>query len=325
MAISDAVEFTQSVVIGLIVSFLLAKLFSIVFSSGNENLISTAGNPSGTLPDVVSLENRRKLAENDKRSEAEVSKKRITGGEQEKKKTVVTGGGGDIDDDWEGVETTELDAAFCAATEFVAAIAADRSVQKVSNDLRLKLYGLYKVATDGACGVPQPSAFKITARAKWNAWHKLGAMSSEEAMKKYLEIITELYPSWADGSTFMRSGGGNNETSSKDTTPMGPDFSSFVHEEEFKLDAIHDYAKEDQTALHSAVGCDQTDVAEILSSGTADINLKDIECQSPLHHAAAVCEPDDTDVKKNAAGSDDDDDGTVYPSDLSSNWQSIQP
>ncbi|KAJ0765089.1 putative acyl-CoA-binding protein, ACBP [Helianthus annuus] len=325
MAISDAVEFTQSVVIGLIVSFLLAKLFSIVFSSGDENLISTARNPNGTLPDVFSPENRRKLAENDKRSEAEVSKKRITGGEQEKNKTVVTGGGGDIDDDWEGVETTELDAAFCAATEFVAAIAADRSVQKVSNDLRLKLYGLYKVATDGACGVPQPSAIKITARAKWNAWHKLGAMSSEEAMKKYLEIITELYPSWADGSTFMRSGGGNNETSSKDNTPMGPDFSSFVHEEEFKLDAIHDYAKEDQTALHSAVGCDQTDVAEILSSGTADINLKEIECQSPLHHAAAVCEPDDTDVKKNAAGSDDDDDGTVYPSDLSSNWQSIQP
>lgn len=34
-----------------------------------------------------------------------------------------------------------------------------------------------------------------------NAWQKLGAMPAEEAMQKYLEIITELYPTWAAGSS----------------------------------------------------------------------------------------------------------------------------
>ena len=28
------------------------------------------------------------------------------------------------------------------------------------------------------------------------AWQKLGAMPPEEAMQKYIEIVTELYPSW---------------------------------------------------------------------------------------------------------------------------------
>nr|GEX34004.1 acyl-CoA-binding domain-containing protein 1-like [Tanacetum cinerariifolium] len=59
-----------------------------------------------------------------------------------------------------------------------------------------------------------------------NAWKKLSAMPAEEAMLKYLEIITELYPTW------KRRGEDANERSSKDTRPMGPVFSSFIHEEE---------------------------------------------------------------------------------------------
>lgn len=38
-----------------------------------------------------------------------------------------------------------------------------------------------------------------------NAWHKLGAMDPEEAMQKYITIVSELYPSWADGSTSVSS------------------------------------------------------------------------------------------------------------------------
>ena len=71
------------------------------------------------------------------------------------------------EDDWEGVESTELDEAFSAATAFVAAAASDRLSQKVSSELQLQLYGLYKIATEGACTAPQPSALKMTARAKW--------------------------------------------------------------------------------------------------------------------------------------------------------------
>ena len=37
------------------------------------------------------------------------------------------------------------------------------------------------------------------------AWQKLGAMPPEEAMQKYIAIVTELYPTWASGSTNVRS------------------------------------------------------------------------------------------------------------------------
>jgi len=37
------------------------------------------------------------------------------------------------------------------------------------------------------------------------AWNKLGAMPPEEAMQKYIDIVTELYPSWIAGSSMVRS------------------------------------------------------------------------------------------------------------------------
>jgi acyl-CoA-binding protein len=36
------------------------------------------------------------------------------------------------------------------------------------------------------------------------AWQKLGAMPPEDAMQKYIDIITELYPTWASGSAMVR-------------------------------------------------------------------------------------------------------------------------
>ncbi|KAL0763322.1 hypothetical protein Bca101_079473 [Brassica carinata] len=110
----------------------------------------------------------------------------------------------DEDDDWEGVESTELDEAFSAATLFVTTAAADRLSRK-------------------------PPALKLTARAKWQAWRKLGAMPTEEAMEKYIEIVTQLYPTWLDCG--LKAGSRNDALSSSGGT-MGPVFSSLVYEEE---------------------------------------------------------------------------------------------
>lgn len=33
------------------------------------------------------------------------------------------------------------------------------------------------------------------------AWQKLGAMPPEEAMEKYIELVTQLYPAWVDGGS----------------------------------------------------------------------------------------------------------------------------
>jgi hypothetical protein len=38
-----------------------------------------------------------------------------------------------------------------------------------------------------------------------NAWNKLGAMPTEEAMEEYITIVDELFPNWADGSSAVSS------------------------------------------------------------------------------------------------------------------------
>ncbi|KAL6132206.1 hypothetical protein ACLB2K_070577 [Fragaria x ananassa] len=184
----DWQQLLQSVVLGLIFSYLLAKLISIVVSFKDENLtITRAGTappePSPSLPDPArSADSAALLHEADSVVAEHGSFRSSEVGS---------------DDDWEGVESTELDELFSAATAFVAAAAAERT--KVSTEKQLQLYGLYKIATEGPCSVPQPSALKMTARAKWQAWQKLGAMPPEDAMEKYLDIVSELYPTWADG------------------------------------------------------------------------------------------------------------------------------
>ncbi|KAI3517740.1 hypothetical protein L1887_16959 [Cichorium endivia] len=261
MAMTDWLQYTQSVVFGLVFSFLLAKLFSRIFSSRDENLRTTRANPSEEQPEVIPFEPHWKSTEEVKRSDAEFPKKHISSSKKEPsmdQQKNVAAIGTDSDDDWEGVESTELDEAFCAASAFMAATAANRSSQKLPNDLKLQLYGLYKIATEGPCSVPQPSAIKMTARLKWNAWHKLGAMPTEEAIHKYIEIITELYPTWADGFKSKKRDGIDNNTK-----PMGPIFSTLVHEEsgnELKLDAIHDFAREGD--MKNLVNCLESAVCE---------------------------------------------------------------
>lgn len=71
----------------------------------------------------------------------------------------------DDDDDWEGIERSELEKEFMAATEFVNN-EGDR-LESVGSNVKMELYGLHKVATEGPCREPQPMPLKLSARAKW--------------------------------------------------------------------------------------------------------------------------------------------------------------
>jgi len=71
----------------------------------------------------------------------------------------------DDDDDWEGIERSELEKEFMAATEFVTN-ECDR-LESVGSNVKMELYGLHKVATEGPCREPQPMPLKLSARAKW--------------------------------------------------------------------------------------------------------------------------------------------------------------
>ncbi|KAL0304433.1 UNVERIFIED_CONTAM: Acyl-CoA-binding domain-containing protein 1 [Sesamum radiatum] len=305
---ADWQQFLQSVFFGVVFSFLLAKLFSVIFAFREENLrITRAHSPE---------RNRERGSVDSSTSSLEEKEPLIDGDGRSSNESLGLGDDGDSDDDWEGVESTELDETFSAATAFVAATAVDRAALKVSNDVQLQLYGLYKIATEGPCSAPQPSALKMTARAKWQAWHKLGAMPPEEAMEKYIDIVTELYPTWAAGSGTKK----ENERSSDAPNagskgPMGPVFSSFMYEEEsgseLKLDAVHAFAREGdeekllkcfdsgvpldlkdsegRTPLHWAVDRGHMNITTLLLNKNADVNAKDDEGQTALHYAA-VCE-----------------------------------
>jgi acyl-CoA-binding protein len=152
----DWQQLVQSIVLGIIFSFLVAKLISIVLSFKEDNLSITRSAPRPEIPDDpnpgLAHETDSVVAEH-----GSVRNDSVPGSDVET----------DDDEDWEGVECTELDEAFSAATAFVAAAAADRLSEKVSSDAQLRLYGLYKIATEGPCSAPQPSALKVTARAKW--------------------------------------------------------------------------------------------------------------------------------------------------------------
>lgn len=70
------------------------------------------------------------------------------------------------EDDWEGVETSVLEDTFNDAAILVASSVVGRGT-KLTQDLQLQLYGLYKQATEGPCKDNAPSVFNLKAKAKW--------------------------------------------------------------------------------------------------------------------------------------------------------------
>lgn len=159
MAIVDWIQYTQSIISSLIFSFLLAKLFSIIFSFHDENTPANPNpNPNEHKPDVIKTSEEE--AEEDKLLDSEITNKLLNDQPNKVVAVKMDSDSDDDDDDWEGVETTELDESFSAANAFMAS-------KKVSSDMKLEMYGLYKIATQGACSVPKPSPIKMTARAKW--------------------------------------------------------------------------------------------------------------------------------------------------------------
>ncbi|KAF6136196.1 hypothetical protein GIB67_001605 [Kingdonia uniflora] len=335
-------ELVQSVIIGLIFSFFVAKLISIVISFRDDNLkLTREDNNNDEITTTTTTTTTEQVINDEKEEEGLLART-----------TTSDSFLGEEEDDWEGVESTELDDAFSAATAFVAAAASDRLSQKVSNDVQLELYGLYKIATEGPCTTPQPSALKISARAKWNTWQRLGTMGQEEAMQRYIIIVSELYPTWTSGLT-NRKDGDVNASSSDGNSMMGPVFSTYVYEEEtdneMRLEEMHVYAREGETEnllqqidsgvsvnvkdsegrtpLHWAVDRGHFDMVDLLLRKDADVNAKDNEGQTPLHYAA-MCDREAVAeflVKQNAKTDIKDNDGNS-PCDLcDAKWSWMRP
>ncbi|KAL3505071.1 hypothetical protein ACH5RR_034912 [Cinchona calisaya] len=109
----------------------------------------------------------------------------------------------DGDDDWEGVERSELEKVFAEAVNYVeyGGKRKDDQLASLKSDVQMQLYGLHKLAVEGPCHEPQPMALKFSARAKWNAWQRLGSMRPEVAMEEYIKILSDTDPGWMKHSS----------------------------------------------------------------------------------------------------------------------------
>ena len=85
---------------------------------------------------------------------------------------------------------SELKDQFAKAQENVNALS-----NRPDSDALLKLYALFKQATQGDASGDQPGSFDFVRRAKFDAWSAIKGTSSEDAMRQYIELVASLKPS----------------------------------------------------------------------------------------------------------------------------------
>ena len=77
--------------------------------------------------------------------------------------------------------------------EFESAVANSKSLsERPDNTTLLKIYGLYKQATQGDNAGKKPGFGDMVGRAKWDAWNALKGTSSDDAMQQYVDLINSL-------------------------------------------------------------------------------------------------------------------------------------
>jgi acyl-CoA-binding protein len=78
-------------------------------------------------------------------------------------------------------------------SRFEAAIAASKELdERPDNATLLKIYSLYKQATEGDATGGRPSFTDMVARAKWDAWNAHKGKTADQAMEAYIELIESL-------------------------------------------------------------------------------------------------------------------------------------
>lgn len=76
---------------------------------------------------------------------------------------------------------------------FEAAVAASKQLpERPDNATLLKIYALFKQATDGDVEGKRPGMTDMVGRFKWDAWAALKGTSSEDAMRQYIDLIEAL-------------------------------------------------------------------------------------------------------------------------------------
>lgn len=194
------------------------------------------------------------------------------------------------------------------------------STVKVSDQVKLSFYSLYKQATVGKCNVPRPSFFDFVGKLKWDAWNKLGDMSKEDAMRKYIETTDANIPNNKPKTAHSNDSNNNNAPAAAEQVPDKPKSMTWAvfskphgadDVEESSGKDVWDYAadgetdkvlgllkeretvdilgEENRTPFMIAVDRGHLALAEALVERGADVNHKDSDGLTALHYAC-LCE-----------------------------------
>ncbi len=77
--------------------------------------------------------------------------------------------------------------------EFEQASLNAKGLPDQSNEVLLKLYGLFKQASEGDVNIEKPTNFfDLAGVAKYNAWEELKGIGQEVAMQQYVDLVKSL-------------------------------------------------------------------------------------------------------------------------------------
>jgi diazepam-binding inhibitor (GABA receptor modulator, acyl-CoA-binding protein) len=78
------------------------------------------------------------------------------------------------------------------SSDFLSASERVKKLPSLPNEILLRLYSLYKQATEGDIKGSRPGIFDLKARAKFDAWMSLKGLAPLEAEKEYIHLVQEL-------------------------------------------------------------------------------------------------------------------------------------
>mmetsp|Transcript_25949 Transcript_25949/g.64406 ORF Transcript_25949/g.64406 Transcript_25949/m.64406 type:complete len:93 (+) Transcript_25949:72-350(+) len=84
-----------------------------------------------------------------------------------------------------------MDAQDADKQRFDTAVGVARLTTGLSNDDKLRMYGLFKQAAGETLG-ERPGIFNVTGRAKWDAWDKVSSLSANDARQQYCDLVEAL-------------------------------------------------------------------------------------------------------------------------------------
>jgi len=77
--------------------------------------------------------------------------------------------------------------------KFEQAVAASKKLpEKPDNATLLRLYALFKQASNGVADGERPGMGDMVGRFKWDAWNTIAGKSKDDAMQEYVDLVESL-------------------------------------------------------------------------------------------------------------------------------------